>query len=259
MTYSRFFHFLVRHRQKEKKKKRKRLKWLTIDDLLAHKKYARRLIRFNLGIAEGVFSELRRVNCRGWLTGKIEERSREAVNSEEMSSRRRKENLKIGAFFPILNRHAARGNTFDWPFDCEEMKRLRVTKKLKSRDDRRATHQCTSCIFKWAIEWLFKSFFSFFISFFLYKIHLHPFFSIFYFYFRVQCIMYSAKLCWYIRHLESRKQCSLSGEHVSIRDREKPRYTIGAWERAEWDLHNGQRTVSLLDDSDWTARVPCLC
>lgn len=41
--------------------------------------------------------------------------------------------------------------------------------------------------------------------------------------------MYNAKPCWYIRHLDSRKQCSLSREHVSIRDREKPRYTIGAW------------------------------
>lgn len=56
------------------------------------------------------------------------------------------------------------------------------------------------------------------------------FFSILYFFFQMhKCIMHSAKLCWHIRHLESRKQCSLSREHVSIRDREKPRYTIGAW------------------------------
>lgn len=71
--------------------------------------------------------------------------------------------------------------------------------------------------------------------------------------------MHSTKLCWHIRHLESRKQCSLSGEHVSIRDREKPRYTIGAWSARSRICTMDERTVSLLDRSDWTARVLCLC
>lgn len=71
--------------------------------------------------------------------------------------------------------------------------------------------------------------------------------------------MHDPKLCWHIRHLESRKQCSFSREHVSIRDREKLRYTIGAQSARSRICTMDERAVSLLDRSDWTARVPCLC
>ena len=79
------------------------------------------------------------------------------------------------------------------------------------------------------INFFLNPFFLFFSFSFFIKFRPTLFFQSFISISGCKCIMYSAKLCWYIRHLESRKQCSLSREHVSIRDREKPRYTIGAW------------------------------
>jgi len=73
--------------------------------------------------------------------------------------------------------------------------------------------------------------------------------------------MHNAKLRQHTRqHLGSRKQCALSRGHVSIRDREKLRYTIGA-HSAQWSriCTMNRKRVSLLDHFDWIPRVPCLC
>lgn len=73
--------------------------------------------------------------------------------------------------------------------------------------------------------------------------------------------MHSAKLRRHIYTTTFRiaqTMLNLGRAHFDQRSRKAPIH-YRRTERAEQDLHNGHKAVSLLDHSDWTARVLCLC